>query len=119
MSLAIDPQVNIPNSVFSGNENNACKDSKAMLKVCQKFESFFIQFMFQKMRDALPKDGILGESTSMNWYQEMLDKEVAKQMAKKQSLGIAETLYQQFYKKEDGQEKLIGSSTGNNINTHK
>lgn len=73
------------------------KDDAKLKQVCQEIEALFIQQLFKEMRATIPKDGILPESMATNIYQEMLDAEYSKLMAKSPgNLGIAEMLYQQL-----------------------
>lgn len=68
----------------------------SLKRLCQDFEAILIHSMFREMRDTIPKDGYLEPTHGSEWFQEMMDKEVARNMARKQGLGLAQQLYEQF-----------------------
>ena len=73
----------------------AGKPPAGLESAAREFESLFVQMMLKNMRAASLSDGIMdGESTSV--YLEMFDKEVAREMASSQSLGIARMLVDQL-----------------------
>ena len=60
----------------------------------QQFEAMFIQMMMKSMRAATPKSDFL-QSTSMDTYEELYDKEISMQMAKRGALGIGDMFSRQ------------------------
>ena len=72
----------------------AAKDqSKALRETSQQFEGMFIQMMMKSMRDASEtmKDEE-NESSARATFEDMFDREVSVQMAKRNSVGIANFL---------------------------
>jgi len=60
----------------------------------QQFEAMFIQMMMKSMRAATPKSDFL-QSSSMDTYEELYDKEISMQMAKRGALGIGDMFSRQ------------------------
>jgi len=73
-------------------KGQARQDAKAATReTAQQFEGLFIQMMMKSMREASVKSE-LSESSAKDTYEGMFDKEVATQMAKRNTLGIADML---------------------------
>lgn len=71
-------------------------DKEKLLAACQDFEALFIQMMFKSMRNTIPKDGLIPKSFSQEVFEEMLDEELSKKMAKGQGIGLAQEIYKQL-----------------------
>jgi len=74
------------------NQNNP----EALKQTAQQFEGIFIQMMLKSMRDAnsvMKSD--LNQSSEMNTYQDMYDKELSVQMSKRNQLGFADMIVKQ------------------------
>lgn len=73
-------------------KGQARQDAKAATQeTAQQFEGLFIQMMMKSMREATVKSD-LSESSAKDTFEGMFDKEVATQMAKRNTLGIADML---------------------------
>lgn len=97
MKLAIDPHINLPQSIFTNDKpDTSQKKEIALQEICQKFESIFVQKMFQEMRKTVPKTGYIQKDFSMNIYQEMFDKQVAQEMANRHHLGLSKALFEEY-----------------------
>ena len=48
------------------------------------------------MRKTVPEGGLFTRSTATEMYRDMLDQEVAKEVAERQSIGLAEQMYRQM-----------------------
>lgn len=73
-------------------KGQARQDSKAaMRETAQQFEAFFLQSMIKSMRDAIVKSD-LSENSTLDTYQSMFDKEISVQMAKRNSVGLADMI---------------------------
>ncbi len=72
----------------------------AVQKTSQEFEALFIQQMFQSMRQSIPEGGLLKKDNATRIYEEMLDAERARVMARQQSLGIADAIERQLQRKK-------------------
>ena len=71
-------------------------DSNSELReVAEQFEAIFLHEWIKQARQTKLADDILG-SSSMDKYQEMLDREYASSLASGVNLGIAEALIRQF-----------------------
>lgn len=71
-------------------------DSEALRKTCQEFEAIFVKQMLKEMRGTLPDGGLLPRSMAQDYFQEMMDAEVAKAAAVKGHFGIGEALFRQL-----------------------
>ena len=90
MPLAVDPQMHFAlDTVRGGSE-------RQLHEVCEKFEAFFVQAIFQSMRKAIPEGGVIERGNGQKWFEEFMDAEVAKSLAQKTDLGIAQALYQEM-----------------------
>ena len=70
----------------------AKKDSKGALReTAQQFEGMFLQMMMKSMRDSTVKSDLV-ESSGADTFEAMFDKEVSVQLAKRNTLGIADML---------------------------
>ncbi|MCF8031314.1 MAG: rod-binding protein [Desulfohalobiaceae bacterium] len=96
MTLAFDPQMQIPRSAFQEAGKGNQPENRAMKEVCRNFEAFFVQSMFKEMRDTVPQDGLIDKSFGSDIYREMLDKQVALQSAKRNDFGLARAMYRQY-----------------------
>ncbi len=72
----------------------ADKDA-AFAKVAEEFEALFIQMMLKAARDATPEGGLF-DSNELQLYQEMMDSQVALEMAQQGGLGFAPLLQEQL-----------------------
>ena len=88
------------------------QDEEKLLDACREFESLFVNQLLKEMRKTVGKDGILPESHERSIYQGMFDEEVAKQVAQKGSLGLAEMLFQQLQQRDNSPKPhLPGNET--------
>ena len=84
-----------PNSYldFSGLgelRHRAAKDGEGALReTAKQFEALFIQMMMKSMREASMKDEE-NQSSGMETFENMFDKEISVQMAKRGALGVAD-----------------------------
>ena len=65
---------------------------KEMEKVARDFESVFVNKLFESMRKAIPKSGLL-DSSAIDMYQSMTDQEMAKTMSERKGMGLGEMVY--------------------------
>lgn len=98
MKLAFDPQISRIQSTPENDEKSAGKDA-ALKRLCQDFEALFINSMFQQMRKTIPTDGYLEHDMSMDFFEEIMDTEVAAKMSRQGGFGLAQRLYEDFQKK--------------------
>ena len=73
-------------------KGQARQDAKsATRETAQQFEAMFIQMMLKTMRESVMKSD-LSENAPLETYQGMFDKEVSMQLAKRNSIGLADML---------------------------
>lgn len=88
-------------TVFTVKSDKATKstDSKQQLKeVCRQFESVFINYLLQKMRDTVPKEGFFEQGISYDIIQSMHDEALAEELSKSGGMGLADQIYNQLSK---------------------
>ena len=73
-------------------KGQARQDAKgAIRETAQQFEALFLQMMMKSMRESIVKSD-LSESSTVETFEGMFDKEVSVQLAKKNSMGLADML---------------------------
>ena len=77
-------------------KGQARQDGKSAIReTAQQFEALFLQMMMKSMRESIVKSE-LSESSTMETFEGMFDKEVSVQLAKKNSIGLADMLVKNF-----------------------
>lgn len=79
-------------------DQKVVKDRASLKKACQDFEAIFIQSMFKSMRKTVPEGGLFEKDHATEMYQDMMDQEIASQISRRQSLGLADQMYRQMEK---------------------
>jgi flagellar protein FlgJ len=82
-------------------------DPAALREVASQFEALFLQSMLKNMREASLGDPIFGNSDQHEMYQEMMDQQLAVEMASGKGIGLADMLVRQL----GGQEASKLTST--------
>lgn len=83
-------------------KGQAAHDPKKSLRAAaEQFESYFIQETLKAMRKTVMKSDLL-ESEHADLYQDLFDKEVAMQMAKRGGVGLADMLEREMTRREAG-----------------
>lgn len=80
---------------LNGRQLNPEAKAKKLREACEGFESIFIQKMWQEMRNAVPKTGILSGREERFW-QDMYDQELSKSMTSAGGIGLADMMYEQL-----------------------
>ncbi|MCR5279566.1 MAG: rod-binding protein [Lachnospiraceae bacterium] len=87
----------------SAGDINLKKDySKAtdeeLMAACKKFEAYFLEQCFKEMSKTVGKDEFESGSTStlVDFYKDNLIQNIAEQSTEKESLGLAQMLYEQM-----------------------
>ncbi|MCL2399285.1 MAG: rod-binding protein [Defluviitaleaceae bacterium] len=63
----------------------------------EAFESYFLQIMLREMRRTIPEDqGFIPTSTAERIFTEMLDEEMAKDVARSGGIGLSKMIIQQL-----------------------
>lgn len=73
----------------------AAEDQK-LHDACKGFEAMFLNIMYSKMRDTVPKDELFGHSNADDILQSMRDTEMMNQAANAGGIGLGDMLYQQL-----------------------
>ncbi len=82
------------NRIQLASQRMAAKNQDPLLKACQEFESLFINEIFKSMRRTIPQGTLLETGMAEDIFQGMMDEEMAKEAARKNSFGLAMMLYQ-------------------------
>ena len=72
------------------------KDPAILREVAGQFEALFIQTLMKNMREASLGDPVLGNSDQHEMYQEMMDQQLAVEMASGKGIGLADMLVRQL-----------------------
>jgi flagellar protein FlgJ len=94
-------------SAQPGTKASSKSDDKDLEAACRDFESLFVNYLMQKMRDTVPDDSLFGGGQAEKIYTGMLDNEVAKSVSQHRGIGLAAMMYAQM------------SSTGENDDNKK
>jgi len=102
-TAALNPMM----SIQSGTRALSKSNDKDLEVACRDFESLFVNYLMQKMRDTIPDNSLFGGGQAEKIYSGMLDNEVAKSVSQQRGIGLAALMYAQM------------SSTGENESTKK
>ncbi len=72
------------------------KDDKKLKGTLQEFESIFLYYLLKEMRNTVHRTGLLDGGRAEEFFQEMLDEELSKNLARANGIGIAQMLYKQL-----------------------
>lgn len=74
-----------------------------LMDVCKQFEAYFLEQCFKEMLKTTGKDEFSSGSTStlVDYYKDMMVQEISKQSTEKESLGLAQMLYEQMKRNYD------------------
>jgi flagellar protein FlgJ len=75
------------------NEIKSINKEKKLRKVCEDFESLFLNYMFQEMRKTVPKYDLIKKTNAMKIYESMKYENLAKELSHSGGIGIADMLY--------------------------
>lgn len=105
MKLAFDPQVAYPRLAAGSEGRSGQKDPEGLKQLCQDFEAIFIHSLFKEMRQTIPEDGYLEKSQGEEMFQDVMDMEVARNMARKGGLGLGRLIYENFQSAAQADDK--------------
>lgn len=74
-----------------------------LMDACKQFEAYFLEQMFKEMMKTVPKDEDMSASTStlMDYYTDEMMQKLAEDSTENNSLGLAQTLYEQMKRNYD------------------
>ena len=69
-----------------------------LMDVCKQFESYFLEQMLKEMEKTIPvnEERTGANATLVDYYKDMMIQNVASQSTEQNSLGLAQTLYEQM-----------------------
>ena len=81
---------------LNDNINKASDDE--LMDACKEFEAYFLEQMFKAMMKTVPKNEEMSGSTStmVDFYKDEMMRELAADSTENNSLGLAQTLYEQM-----------------------
>ena len=79
-------------------EKNKGSDDEQLLDACKQFESYFLEQVFKEMQKTVPKTEYSSPSTGtlVDYYKDNMIQQIATMSTEKQSLGLAQMLYEQM-----------------------
>lgn len=87
-------------SKLSGLNTNNLKGSTddELMEVCKQFESYFLEQVFKEMKKTIPQNEDMSSSSQslIDYFGDNLIQEFAAESTEKNSLGLAQTLYEQM-----------------------
>jgi hypothetical protein len=87
----------MPTSVVVNSVNGTADHTDTELKkVAQDFEAIFMRMLFKQMRNTVEKSGFLGNSQTMEFFENMKDEQTADQLAKAGGIGIGKVIYEKL-----------------------
>jgi len=76
-------------------------DVQKLKDQCVEFEAILLQSMFKSMRQSGFESGLLDSGAGQDMYEDLFDMEISRQVARTQSVGIAEALFK--YNMQNGE----------------
>ncbi|MBR4084687.1 MAG: rod-binding protein [Lachnospiraceae bacterium] len=69
-----------------------------LMEACEQFEAYFVEQMFKSMMKTVPKNEDMSAATSTltDYYKDEMLRELATDSTETNSLGLAQTLYEQM-----------------------
>lgn len=79
------------------------KTDDELMDACKEFEAYFLEMMFKEMMKTVPKSEETSSygSNLMEYYQDSMIQELSAQSTENNSLGLAQTLYEQMKRNYD------------------
>ena len=96
MKTNLDPQTLLNAAQKAPDTSGSQNDRKKLKKSCQDFEAIFVQSLFKAMRKTVPEGELFKNDNAVDMFQEMIDQEIATNVSRKQSIGLAEQMYRQI-----------------------
>ena len=76
-------------------------ENKKQVQAAKEWEGYFIQTLLKEMRKTIPKSGLFGNNSfATDTYYEMLDQQIAKNMAENGGFGIAKNLFKDLFNRQ-------------------
>ena len=83
--------------------NSASGTDEELMEVCKEFESYFLEQVFKEMNKTVDLTGSEDSSNKalLDYYEDTMIKDLAAQSTEQESLGLAQTLYEQMKRNYD------------------
>lgn len=72
------------------------KDVKGYEKAAKEFEAYFVAYLLKKMRDTIPKSGLMDPGAGGEIYTSLMDEKVAEGIAGSGGIGLSQLLIRQW-----------------------
>jgi len=82
--------------------NTTNTDKKLLRQTAEDFESVFLSQMLQPMFETVPTDSFMGGGNAETIYRGMMVEEMGKAITKSGGIGIADTVYRELLKLQEG-----------------
>lgn len=100
----VDPVLPRTHGQKPGSVANGKDDLAARRRTSEQFEAIFIQQLFQGMRATVPTGNLLESDRSVEVFQDLMDRQLAEEMARRQGVGIADLMLRALQDKESKAE---------------
>lgn len=89
-----------------------------LMNACKQFEAYFVEQVFKGMEKTVPKSQFQSSSTSslVDFYKENMIQELAAQSTETQSIGLAQSMYEQM-RRNYGMDQEIPAENKNDKKT--
>ena len=89
-----------------GEPMGGIRDSRSVSEVAQEFEALLLGYLLKVMRQSVESGGLFPKESGHDTYLELMDQQLARSLARKQSLGIADLIEGQL-KQATGHQKAV------------
>jgi Rod binding domain-containing protein len=87
----------MPTSAVVNSVNGTANHTDAEIKkAAQDFEAIFMRMLFKQMRNTVEKSGLLGSSSTMEFFESMKDEQMADQLASAGGIGVGKIIYEKL-----------------------
>ncbi len=88
-------------SMLAADQSDA--SDKQLMDVCKQFESYFLEQIFKEMKKTIPEEeySSTSVSTRLDYFEDQAIQTLAAQSTDKNSLGLAQTLFDQMKRNYD------------------
>ena len=83
------------------------EDDRALRSACAEFESYFLYIMMKEMRKTVDRKDSLLYSQTEDMFQQLLDEEYGKSLAKAGGIGLADMMYRQLKTEQNAAANVI------------
>jgi len=95
----------LPAFLMSGGPDGKSASPQRLKEACQEFEAIFLGHMLRSMKKTVGEGGLIPKSSGMRIFEEMMDDQIAREMAQTGRLGLGDMLLRELAGAEAGQVK--------------